>query len=75
MSDSLSLLVDPHSCVAAQTKPWIISTFTGQVHSAGPAYGLLESDLGPVGLHLTEENCAFQTLLCFLHTETRSDLT
>lgn len=59
MSDFVSLIIDPHFCDAVQPRPWSLKWQKRWVHSSGPAYGLLESDLGPVGLHLTEEDSAF----------------
>lgn len=47
----------PYSCDAVQTKN--LNPRERWFHSSGLTYGILESNLGPLGLHLTEESSAY----------------
>lgn len=65
--------MNPHSCDAVQPKSQKLNQGERWIYSSGVTYGLLESDLGPLGLHLNEEDTTFQSVSCFLQTETHSD--
>lgn len=51
-------IIDPNYCDAAQAKLQSFISGAREVHSSGPTYSLLESDLRPLGLHLTQEDGA-----------------
>lgn len=48
---------------AGQPKLHSLSSPAGWIDSSELAYGLLEPDPGPLGLHFTEESSAVQSLL------------
>lgn len=54
--------MNPHSCDAVQPKSQKLNQGERWIYSSGVTYGLLESDLGPLGLHLNEEDTTFQSV-------------